>query len=165
MNTFTFELARRLAGTGVTANCLDPGALAGPYWIACRWYRWPDPRRLALPRRILICAARCAMLGHGPSLTAGTAWRPPCAPGSCQTRPARTVPRSGSHGSFPKANPPGTGGSIDLSLARKVEHGRRIWIDDQEIRKGEAVPVYARAVTDRSQGRLYRSGRRPSICI
>ena len=32
MNTFTFELARRLAGTGVTANCLHPGAVATDIW-------------------------------------------------------------------------------------------------------------------------------------
>jgi NAD(P)-dependent dehydrogenase (short-subunit alcohol dehydrogenase family) len=34
MNTFTFELARRLAGTGVTANCLHPGAVATNIWRA-----------------------------------------------------------------------------------------------------------------------------------
>jgi NAD(P)-dependent dehydrogenase (short-subunit alcohol dehydrogenase family) len=32
MNVFTFELARRLAGTGVTANCLHPGAVATNIW-------------------------------------------------------------------------------------------------------------------------------------
>ncbi len=32
MNAFTFELARRLAGTGVTANCLHPGAVATNIW-------------------------------------------------------------------------------------------------------------------------------------
>jgi len=32
MNTFTFELARRLAGTGVTSNCLHPGAVATNIW-------------------------------------------------------------------------------------------------------------------------------------
>jgi NAD(P)-dependent dehydrogenase (short-subunit alcohol dehydrogenase family) len=32
MNTFTFELARRLAGTGVTANCLHPGAVTTNIW-------------------------------------------------------------------------------------------------------------------------------------
>ncbi len=32
MNAFTFELARRLAGTGVTANCLHPGAVATSIW-------------------------------------------------------------------------------------------------------------------------------------
>ena len=38
MNAFTFELARRLAGTGVTANCLHPGAVATNIWapILCR---------------------------------------------------------------------------------------------------------------------------------
>jgi len=34
MNTFTFELARRLAGTGVTANCLHPGMVATNIWSA-----------------------------------------------------------------------------------------------------------------------------------
>ncbi len=34
MNTFTFELARRLTGTGVTANCLHPGAVATNIWSA-----------------------------------------------------------------------------------------------------------------------------------
>jgi NAD(P)-dependent dehydrogenase (short-subunit alcohol dehydrogenase family) len=34
MNTFTFELARRLAGTGVTANCLHPGVVATNIWSA-----------------------------------------------------------------------------------------------------------------------------------
>jgi NAD(P)-dependent dehydrogenase (short-subunit alcohol dehydrogenase family) len=34
MNTFTFELAQRLAGTGVTANCLHPGAVATNIWSA-----------------------------------------------------------------------------------------------------------------------------------
>ena len=34
MNAFTFELARRLAGTGVTANCLHPGAVASNFWSA-----------------------------------------------------------------------------------------------------------------------------------
>jgi hypothetical protein len=56
------------------------------------------------PRRILLCAGRCAMLG-APSPTAGTTWRPPCASGSCQTRPSRNVPRSGPHGSFPEEIP------------------------------------------------------------
>jgi NAD(P)-dependent dehydrogenase (short-subunit alcohol dehydrogenase family) len=32
MNAFTFELARRLARTGVTANCLHPGAVATNIW-------------------------------------------------------------------------------------------------------------------------------------
>jgi NAD(P)-dependent dehydrogenase (short-subunit alcohol dehydrogenase family) len=34
MNTFTFALAQRLAGTGVTANCLHPGAVATNIWSA-----------------------------------------------------------------------------------------------------------------------------------
>jgi retinol dehydrogenase-14 len=34
MNTFAFEPARRLAGTGVTANCLHPGVVATNIWSA-----------------------------------------------------------------------------------------------------------------------------------
>jgi NAD(P)-dependent dehydrogenase (short-subunit alcohol dehydrogenase family) len=34
MNAFTFELARRLEGTGVTANCLHPGVVATNIWPA-----------------------------------------------------------------------------------------------------------------------------------
>ena len=34
MNAFTFELARRLVGTGVTANCLHPGVVATNIWSA-----------------------------------------------------------------------------------------------------------------------------------
>ena len=34
MNAFTFELARRLAGTAVTANCLHPGVVATNIWSA-----------------------------------------------------------------------------------------------------------------------------------
>jgi NAD(P)-dependent dehydrogenase (short-subunit alcohol dehydrogenase family) len=34
MNAFTFELARRLAGTGVTANCLHPGVVSTNIWGA-----------------------------------------------------------------------------------------------------------------------------------
>lgn len=34
MNAFTFELARRLAGTGVTVNCLHPGVVATNIWGA-----------------------------------------------------------------------------------------------------------------------------------
>lgn len=39
MNAFTFELARRLEGTGVTANCLHPGVVATNIWPAdTPWY-------------------------------------------------------------------------------------------------------------------------------
>jgi NAD(P)-dependent dehydrogenase (short-subunit alcohol dehydrogenase family) len=34
MNAFTFELARRLEGSGVTANCLHPGVVATNIWPA-----------------------------------------------------------------------------------------------------------------------------------
>jgi NAD(P)-dependent dehydrogenase (short-subunit alcohol dehydrogenase family) len=38
---FTAELARRLAGTGVTVNCVHPGAVATPIWTRAPWYTWP----------------------------------------------------------------------------------------------------------------------------
>ena len=39
MNAFTFELARRLEGTGVTANCLHPGVVATNIFPAdAPWY-------------------------------------------------------------------------------------------------------------------------------
>jgi NAD(P)-dependent dehydrogenase (short-subunit alcohol dehydrogenase family) len=38
---FTRELARRLAGTGVTANCLHPGAVATNIWSHAPWYTQP----------------------------------------------------------------------------------------------------------------------------
>jgi retinol dehydrogenase-14 len=34
MNACTFELARRLEGTGVTANCLHPGVVATNIWLS-----------------------------------------------------------------------------------------------------------------------------------
>jgi len=53
MNAFTFELARRLAGTGVTANCLHPGAVATNIWSSA-----------ALPRifKLLIALVKPFML-------------------------------------------------------------------------------------------------------
>lgn len=38
---FTRELARRLAGTGVTATCLHPGAVATNIWSHAPWYARP----------------------------------------------------------------------------------------------------------------------------
>src|SRR5262249_7551287 len=38
---FTTELARRLAGQGVTVNCLHPGAVATHIWSKGPWYAWP----------------------------------------------------------------------------------------------------------------------------
>ena len=39
MNAFTFELARRLEGTGVTANCLHPGVVTTNIWPPdAPWY-------------------------------------------------------------------------------------------------------------------------------
>jgi retinol dehydrogenase-14 len=38
---FTTELARRLAGTGVTVNCLNPGAVATNIWSSAPWQARP----------------------------------------------------------------------------------------------------------------------------
>jgi NAD(P)-dependent dehydrogenase (short-subunit alcohol dehydrogenase family) len=38
---FTAELARRLAGSGVTANCLHPGTVATNIWSHAPWYAQP----------------------------------------------------------------------------------------------------------------------------
>jgi NAD(P)-dependent dehydrogenase (short-subunit alcohol dehydrogenase family) len=48
---FTRELARRWSGSGVTANCLHPGAVATNIWSHTRWYVRP-----------LLSAARMLML-------------------------------------------------------------------------------------------------------
>jgi NAD(P)-dependent dehydrogenase (short-subunit alcohol dehydrogenase family) len=52
MNAFTFELARRLEGTSVTANCLHPGVVATNIWGA-------DPPFLF---RLIIALAKPFML-------------------------------------------------------------------------------------------------------
>jgi NAD(P)-dependent dehydrogenase (short-subunit alcohol dehydrogenase family) len=39
---FTRELARRLAGTGITANCLHPGQVATDLWNRA-FPRWMGP--------------------------------------------------------------------------------------------------------------------------
>jgi len=38
---FTAELARRLAGTGVTANCVHPGIVATQIWSRAPWFARP----------------------------------------------------------------------------------------------------------------------------
>src|SRR5262249_35122853 len=52
MNAFTFELARRLEGSGVTANCLHPGVVATNIW----------PSDAPLPVRIIIGMLKPFML-------------------------------------------------------------------------------------------------------
>jgi retinol dehydrogenase-14 len=54
---FTAELARRLAGTGVTANCLHPGAVATNIWSHAPWYTQP---LLAVAKIFMISAERGA---------------------------------------------------------------------------------------------------------
>ena len=48
---FTRELARRVAGSGVTATCLHPGAVATPIWNGAPWYARPA---LAVARRFML---------------------------------------------------------------------------------------------------------------
>jgi NAD(P)-dependent dehydrogenase (short-subunit alcohol dehydrogenase family) len=50
---FTRELARRLDGTGMTANCLHPGAVATNIWSYAPWYARPI---LALATRFMLSA-------------------------------------------------------------------------------------------------------------
>ncbi len=54
---FTTELARRLAGAGVTANCLHPGAVATNIWSHAPWYTQPV---LAVAKRFMLSPARGA---------------------------------------------------------------------------------------------------------
>ena len=54
---FTAELARRLAGTGVTANCLHPGAVATNIWSHAPRYAQP---LLAVAKLFMISAERGA---------------------------------------------------------------------------------------------------------
>jgi NAD(P)-dependent dehydrogenase (short-subunit alcohol dehydrogenase family) len=54
---FTAELARRLAGTGVTANCLHPGAVATNIWSHAPWYTRP---LLAVAKLFMISAEKGA---------------------------------------------------------------------------------------------------------
>jgi retinol dehydrogenase 14 len=54
---FTAELARRLAGTGVTANCLHPGAVATNIWSHAPRYAQP---LLAVAKLFMISAEKGA---------------------------------------------------------------------------------------------------------
>jgi NAD(P)-dependent dehydrogenase (short-subunit alcohol dehydrogenase family) len=46
---FTYELARRVAGTGVTANALHPGLVATSFGLNNRHFPWPIMMRLSRP--------------------------------------------------------------------------------------------------------------------
>jgi NAD(P)-dependent dehydrogenase (short-subunit alcohol dehydrogenase family) len=48
---FTAELARRLAGKGVTVNCLHPGAVATAIWSRAPWYARPI---LAVAKKLMV---------------------------------------------------------------------------------------------------------------
>jgi retinol dehydrogenase 14 len=52
---FTAELARRLAGKGVTVNCLHPGAVATSIWKGAPWYSKP---LLAIAKLFMVSPAK-----------------------------------------------------------------------------------------------------------
>ena len=70
---FTAELARRLAGTGVTANCLHPGAVATNIWSHAPWFArpflWVASRFMLRPEQ---GAARVVYLAADPALEGQT---------------------------------------------------------------------------------------------
>lgn len=68
----TLELAERLAGTGVTANCVFPGLVATDllrehWWFAASWLRPLWRRLLASPRQ---AASRVVQVATSPALAA-----------------------------------------------------------------------------------------------
>ena len=91
MNAFTFELARRLAGTGVTANCLHPGVVATNIWSAN-----PPP----LIGRLILALVRPFMLSskHGAAVSLYLATSPEVAQVSgeyfVKSKPAKSNPLS-----------------------------------------------------------------------
>ena len=91
MNAFTFELARRLAGTGVTANCLHPGVVETNIWSAN-----PPP----LIARLIIAAVKPFMLNskQGAAVSLYLATSPEVAQVSgeyfVKSKPARSSPLS-----------------------------------------------------------------------
>ena len=54
---FTAELARRLSGKGVTANCVHPGAVATNIWTGAPWYARP---LVAVAKRFMLSPERGA---------------------------------------------------------------------------------------------------------
>jgi NAD(P)-dependent dehydrogenase (short-subunit alcohol dehydrogenase family) len=48
---YTRDLAHRLRGTGVTANCLHPGAVATSIWSGAPWFAKPV---LAVAKRLMM---------------------------------------------------------------------------------------------------------------
>lgn len=71
---YTRELARRLQGTGVTANCLHPGAVSTNIWSGAPWFARP---LLALAKRLVMVSpatggARIAYLVTSPEVEGRT---------------------------------------------------------------------------------------------
>jgi len=91
MNAFTFELARRLEGTRVTANCLHPGVVATNIW---------GGRRAPLVFRLIIGAIKPFMLNskQGAAVTLYLATSPDVAQVSgkyfVKSKPAKSSPLS-----------------------------------------------------------------------
>ena len=99
---FTRELARRLAGSGVTATCADPGLAATELMRDRWWYRAPLLR--ALWRRLLLAPERAAdALVH-----AATSRALEGVTGECIDRRGRVVRTSG--------------------RSRDAELARRLWV-------------------------------------
>jgi len=71
---YTRELARRLEGTGVTANCLHPGAVATNIWSGAPWFARPI---LAVGKRLFMVSpakggARITYLATSPEVEGRT---------------------------------------------------------------------------------------------
>jgi NAD(P)-dependent dehydrogenase (short-subunit alcohol dehydrogenase family) len=70
----TRDLARRLEGTGVTANCLHPGAVATNIWSGAPWFARPV---LAIAKRVMMVSPatggeRIAYLATSPEVEGRT---------------------------------------------------------------------------------------------
>jgi NAD(P)-dependent dehydrogenase (short-subunit alcohol dehydrogenase family) len=71
---YTRDLARRLEGTEVTANCLHPGAVATNIWSGAPWFARPV---LAIAKRVMMVSPatggeRIAYLATSPEVEGRT---------------------------------------------------------------------------------------------